>query len=264
MGFLTLTGGLPLSKNLGVGAVNVTLFSVKDFPNYDENGKQLADLGASDFSMTFGMARVFNVLGKLNTGVNLKIFSTKLNQISSFSFAIDFGAQKKFNLPVLVGDNSTDNLILGLVFQNIGLGQKFVAESSSLPMKLRLGGNYQFYKKGKIDGSVLLEINGTAGQGFKTAVGLETGLYEIFKVRLGYKLISKSYGKLSFGLSAGYNVGNYRLGVVPPPPVCGATGLSFFLLQLNNTIVTVKTTIKMIVNFLNISVFLLFFNLFTC
>ena len=84
VGFLTLTGGLPLSKNLGVGAVNVTLFSVKDFPNYDENGKQLADLGASDFSMTFGMARVFNVLGKLNTGANLKIFSTKLNQISSF------------------------------------------------------------------------------------------------------------------------------------------------------------------------------------
>jgi len=218
--FYSLTSGMPLSKNIGVGALNITLFSVKDFPNYDENGNQLANLDASDFLIIFGLGKKFNIsqITKLikvfTAGANLKIFSTTLGEESSSSFAFDLGMQSKFTFPALSGNKLIDNLTIGLAFQNLGSGQTYIKESSDLPTKLRIGGNYKFYqKKDKIDSSILLEFNKTTRQEFKVAFGVETGLYNLFKVRFGYKLISKNYAKISIGFSASYNISNCKLKV---------------------------------------------------
>lgn len=182
--------------------------------NFDKDGNQLANnLSANDFTIALGMGRGFNIIRPFNAGANVKIFSTKLGEQSSFSFAFDVGAQTKFTLPVLIGEKLDNNLILGLCFQNLGPGQTFVDESSGLPMKLRIGGNYRFYNKNKIDSSILLEFNQTAYQGSKTAIGLETGFFNIFTLRAGYKLISNGFGNFSAGFGAGYNLGKSRLGV---------------------------------------------------
>jgi len=102
---------------------------------------------------------------------------------------------------------------VGLAVQNIGPGERYINESAGLPMKLRIGVNYKFYNKGKIDSALLLELNKTAYQGFKTSIGLETGLYNLITLRIGYKVIHKGFGNFSVGVGVGYNVGKYRLGI---------------------------------------------------
>jgi hypothetical protein len=199
----TYYSNLAFAKRAGAGVYGlaVSYLSAPPTEKYDKLGTKLSDTySASDLAVTLGYS--YELAGNTDLGLNVKYISSSLDTESATALAADAGL-KYTALP--------GQLELGFVLQNVGGSLKYVNEGDSLPMNLKLGGQYTFNVEKaaatKKDLSIFADLNSMKDSGLYANVGVDLlSVYDRstkFSMRAGYR--TNASGK-SAGLSAGLGV----------------------------------------------------------
>lgn len=135
MSFIYVGAGLPME--FGVLGIGISYFSSSDFEEVLSDGS-ISDtkINTSDYTIIASFSKKFFKI--LNTGISLKYITSTLSDKPVNSYAVDIGAQCKMQiLP----------LILGFAIQNLGTPQKFVKDTTPLPLNIKLGIGYEMIYK---------------------------------------------------------------------------------------------------------------------
>ncbi len=180
----------------GTIGLNVSIFSVPPFDNYDKDGGPLSkDVEVGD--MLFNLGYGFSFIENFDIGFNIKFLNTTIGDSDDTGgLDFDFGILTFFNMPVIFGKDANKNFTLGLALKNI----------NASPSKTRVGISYLFLNKNKINTVLLVEVNSTSDQNIKISSGIELGLLNLLKIRAGYNISADS----GIGFSAGGGI-NYTL-----------------------------------------------------
>lgn len=191
-GFATSQFKKILKGNAGISITfmdegKVSNIGIEDTANYS--------LTSSDVCITFAYARTIR---KFNLGANLKFVNKSIFGESSTGMALDVGAQLNFS--TVKGE-----IDLGAVLKNIGFASATVNESDLMPMKLQLGGNYNYKLKKKNMVKALVGIDILIDDLPVFNLGIEYGLKSMLFLRTGYRLATgfnriEKYNGLSFGM----------------------------------------------------------------
>jgi opacity protein-like surface antigen len=217
-----------LGTNLGdLGSLG---FSVKTFDigNIPVTTFESPDGDGSTYSPSFitaGLTYSKIITDRVSIGINTKIISESFMNVSATGFALDFGAQYKFN----------SNLSLGATIKNIGTNMTYdgsdlqvrttlplsqpgtsnaaysvVAESFQIPSFFELSLNYLV----GIDEQNMLGIASTFRNNNaledQMKLGLEYGFQNTFFVRGGYDLMLENMDNNIYGLTLGAGV-DYKM-----------------------------------------------------
>lgn len=187
------------AQNIGPGVIGISadFFSSFGMDKYDNTGGRQGTFNASDRTIKLTYASdVSATPEKTLVGVTVKFISSDIEDSSARAVAVDAGAYF---------DTLFEDLILGVVFQNLGTPLKFYNRANSLPLNLKAGINYLV-----ADGTVVcLDINKAvdtdfifnAGGEYLLPVGDETGI----AFRGGWRSNTKGLGG-SAGLTCGFGI----------------------------------------------------------
>ncbi len=186
--------------DLGTLAASVSYVSMGDLDKTDETGKEIGTFHPYDilFALSFGK----RLNQSVSVGVNAKFLREQIDEESAQAFAVDLGG-----LYFVSGSN----LVLGVNVQHVGTRMKFVEESFSLPLNVKLGAAYTV-----IDGTLTLaaDVNRPVDNDLNMGVGLDYKIMGIMSLRAGYTYTAggNDLGTAS-GLRAGIGVAirDYRL-----------------------------------------------------
>lgn len=202
-------------KSFDVGDIPVTTF---DAPDGDGSTYSPGFLTAA---LTYSKV----ITDRVSVGVNTKIISESILDVSAVGFAVDFGVQYRFS----------NNLSLGAAVKNIGTNMVYsgsnlqfrtgipgtvpgsrtgmfevVAEPFQIPsyFELALGYKYDINEQNMLQIASTFRNNNVLEDQMK--FGLEYGFNQMFFVRGGYDLLLENTSKNTFGFTAGAGV-NYQL-----------------------------------------------------
>ena len=172
-------------------AFKVNYVNVPDIEGRDESGVKTDNINYNQFKAS--VSKGFYINDSLSLGLGLNAFSKFANGQSSLGLSVDAGA-------IYTGKK---NYHLGAVVQNIGSQSSFNrnASSTSLPLTLRIGGDYMPVKN-------LILSSGFSFSGdtpFVWSAGAEYTPFKWIALRLGFDSAKKSYGMLSTGLGININ-----------------------------------------------------------
>lgn len=117
---------------LGVGMVYL---SQGEIEGRGANREPIGNFSASDFAMAFSFARTLKQ--GMHFGSNLKIIQERLGDETAVGFALDMG---------VIMPTALKSLTLAGIVQNLGPKMKFMNESFSLPLVMKMGARYQLVK----------------------------------------------------------------------------------------------------------------------
>ncbi len=202
-------------KTFDIGDIPVTTF---DAP--DGNG----DLYSPGF-LTAGLTYSKIITDRVSVGVNAKVISESILDVSAVGFAVDFGVQYRFS----------NNLSLGAAVKNIGTNMVYsgsnlqfrtgipgtvpgsrtgmfevVAEPFQIPsyFELAIGYKYDFNEQNMLQIASTFRNNNVLEDQMK--FGLEYGFNQMFFVRAGYDLLLENTNQNTFGFTAGAGI-NYQM-----------------------------------------------------
>lgn len=211
--------------DLGSFAFSIKTFDFGDIPvttfeNPDGDGTTY-----SPSFLTAGITYSKVVTDRVSIGVNSKIISESIMDVSALGFALDFGVQYRFS----------NNFSLGATVKNIGTNMTYsgsnlqartgipgtqngsrpgsyevVAESFQIPsyFELSLAYAYDMNEQNMISiGSAFRNNNALEDQ---LKFGLEYGFAQTFFVRGGYDLLLENTDQNTFGLTLGAGI-NYQM-----------------------------------------------------
>jgi len=182
--------------NLGLGLQYLSYGSVEGL---DEYGNPTENFTPTDLAITLSYARAIQ---GIDIGISLKYISSKIKETAT-TIAFDIGLMKQL---------IEDKLSIGLVITNLGGSLKYISESSSLPMNIKIGCGYKI-KKDIItsfdivlpsDNEIIVAVGGEYNYRIKDGF--------IVSGRLGYNTITKDIdGLKGITLGLGANYKNYKL-----------------------------------------------------
>lgn len=209
-------GSLAFSiKTLDFGQIPVTTFDAPD---------GTGDVYSPSF-LTAGLTYSKIITDRVSIGVNGKVISESIMDVSAVGFAIDFGVQYKFS----------GNLSLGAAVKNVGTNMQYggsalqqrapiqntlpgsrtgmfeiVTEAFQLPsyFELALGYKFDFDEQNMLNVASTFRSNNALEDQLK--LGLEYGFSNMFFVRGGYDLLLENSSQNTFGFTAGAGV-NYQM-----------------------------------------------------
>ncbi|MBN1897349.1 MAG: PorV/PorQ family protein [Spirochaetes bacterium] len=215
--YMSLYGGLPVSEKLSLGCY-VTLFSIDPFPDIDDEGNQTGLLHSNDTMISLGLGYQWDSFHDIKLGVALKYLRTELDESTGTGFGMDLGIMTKFSIPSIIGQKK-ENLSVGLSFQNIGWGQTYDRDASSLPLTLRLGIAYEFLFYKYLSSQYYMAYKNSSLELDELTSGFEFGLFEMIMIRTGIKWIGRSEDSFNLGLGVKYRISQFDLrldyGIVP-------------------------------------------------
>ncbi len=215
MSFFHLAGGMPLAP--GYVATSLTFFSLSEFEELDMFGNLTGEkLSAGDTLINAGYALK---LGKVNTGINVKLLNARLAEQGSTAMAFDIGVLYKMSVPNGGTEKIIDNLGIGLAIQNMGSSLNYGNQDISLPVNFRIGAGYYLFKNEYHGINTGLDINFPNDSGMIMSIGMEYSFNEMIFGRLGYKLTGRDVDYLSVGIGGKYNFagksGSFDYSLVP-------------------------------------------------
>jgi len=192
-----LNRGLFLRKRAGIG-IGVLAYQGGEIEwiklNPDESVKSSEVVKAeSDYQVGLCYSEeIARFYGNTYAGVMVKWIQSKLvEKYKASAFGIDLGILHKLG-----------GLGIGVAFQNIGTGMKFIEEADSLPLTLRLGGSYE-RKIGKLVKMVAgLDGIKVKNEDMGCNIGGECWVGDILGMRAGYKINGEN--KVNIGASIRY------------------------------------------------------------
>ena len=185
----------------GVFGLAASYLSSPETDKYDKFGTKLSETySASDMAVTLGYSA--RLAARANFGISAKYISSKLEDEAATALAFDAGV-KYAALP--------GKLVFGFAAQNVGGNLTYISEGDSLPLNLKLGGQYLFNldknSATRKDLAVFTDINHMKDSGAYANIGVDiTSVYDkdtTFSLRAGYRT---NAGAKSAGLAAGLGV----------------------------------------------------------
>lgn len=178
--------------DIGTFGIGVQYLNYGSIRETDDTGTELGDFTPYDLAVIISYARiVFDV----PVGLNVKYINSRIKNTGS-AVAFDIGGQYSL---------MENNLLLGLVVQNIGTKMKFVDEGSNLPLNIKVGVGYKAIDNLIVEADVNLPLDNTVIVG--------AGAQYIYQVmedwsvspRVGYNTRTADISGFK-GLSAGFGV----------------------------------------------------------
>jgi len=156
----------------------------------------LAFFDAHDVVMSFSYAR--NLRKKCAVGLSIKWIYEKIDISSASGLGFDLGGI--FSPFAGTRKSVLEDLSFGMAILNLGSKMKFEKESYSLPTQYKAGVSYSAERESwQSDFTLSLDVVKPRDDDMKVHLGGEFGLYQSFKLRLGYQ---SGYDEkdLSFGM----------------------------------------------------------------
>lgn len=124
---------ISLARKLPAGTIGIGMnyLSMPSIKKYDNNGTRLPDTyipNDRSLTLSYGVAAG----GMTRFGGSVKYISSRIDDVSAQSYALDLGMQQKL----------AKRLSMGLAVQNIGEGLKFSRVRDPLPLTYKLGGRF--------------------------------------------------------------------------------------------------------------------------
>lgn len=192
----------PVSDTGAVG-IGAQYLSYGDLKATDETGTEISNLRPYDLAVTISYA---SNISDILAGINVKYISSQIKERAD-AFAIDVGGMYKFTKRRRhIGS-------IGIAVQNVGTKMKFVSESESLPMNIKLGGLYRIAGSNWI---YVLDVNFP----IDNSINVGTGTEYTYKIdddmsvsgRVGYNTKTKDIEGLK-GLTAGFGIGYFNYNI---------------------------------------------------
>ncbi|MFH1282099.1 MAG: PorV/PorQ family protein [bacterium] len=157
---------------------------------YDVNNVKTGDFKSTDYDLFAGIS--VKLLDNLSAGLTLKLIKEQIDDESVSVFSGDCG------LTIL---NVEDRIIFGLSIQNFGGKVKYINDSFSQPLIIRLGASL----KTSSDFIVYCEGLNSSDAGNDLRIGFELPIQKVVFVRGGYKYLIDNDPDLggTFGLTGG-------------------------------------------------------------
>ena len=184
LGYVQPIGGL------GTLAGSISYVSIGELDRTDETGKEIGQFRPYDLLLGLSFGRRLN--DAISVGVNAKFLREKIDEETAQAFAVDFGGL--YHVP-------RSGLILGANVQHVGTKMKFVEESFSLPLNVKLGIAYRL-----IDGAltVAADLNRPVDNDVNVGLGTEYKIMGIVNLRAGYRYTA---GGNDLGTESGLRAG---------------------------------------------------------
>ncbi len=208
MNFLFFAGAmpLPLSNFEGTVGLAVTAFSSGDFEKFVEGSPgSEGTTSADDYNIAVSYAR--NVGHDFQTGINLKIIQSTLDEYSETSIGADMGI-------VYSVIQLQNPLKIGLAVQNIGSSQKFISEGTALPMNIKAGLGY-FFTFAKMHNLIAdFDVNYPNDSELITRLGIEYSFMsklnlKIASFRIGLQPTGRKNNMFSIGMGSELPLSSY-------------------------------------------------------
>ncbi|OGS22383.1 MAG: hypothetical protein A2252_02235 [Elusimicrobia bacterium RIFOXYA2_FULL_39_19] len=177
---------------------SVYSLSNSEIQGYNNSGARTTKLNYSDTLVALTYAQ--EITKQISFGINMKYISEGIASVSAAAVCGDLG--------LLYRPVNANKLSLGLNIQNLGSGIKFINDSASLPMNIKLGMGYKLLKDNLVMGLDYNQPNDNQGH---ISLGLEYWITKLIGFRVGYK--GASGGDLGSGLRFGFGFLNKNIGV---------------------------------------------------
>ncbi|MBI5573111.1 MAG: PorV/PorQ family protein, partial [Elusimicrobia bacterium] len=175
--FENVSYSMPLQKKLSLG-LGFEYLGIGDIQGQESMNSPTRKFNSYDFSPIVGLSYLFNK--NFSFGGAVRYIEEKIDDEKSFAGSFDIGTiyRKKIN--------SIKSFSLGVAAQNIALKKlQFIAQKEELPTKFVVGGAYK-----PLGETLLLSTDIILVKNSKPAAnfGCEILIYDILKIRSGYKL----------------------------------------------------------------------------
>jgi hypothetical protein len=186
--------------------LSLSVGKISDIEKRDTpTSEPLALFDAHDAIASFSYARLLN--NKYSLGASVKWIYEKIDISSASGLGFDLGGI--FSPFTETGKPILQDITFGLAILNLGSKIKFEKESYHLPTQYKAGMSYSTIRDDlKSDFTLNLDVVKPRDDDTKVHLGGEYGLYQSFKLRLGYQL-GYDEKDLSFGM--GINYRNYSI-----------------------------------------------------
>ncbi|MCK4532985.1 PorV/PorQ family protein [bacterium] len=171
----------------GLGA-SVSFLNVGGIEGYDPWGVKTGELYFHDFAFSLAYGR--RLIGKLDGGINFKIFQEILDDEKVNAYAVDIG---------WLYPSPLKSLVFGLNIQNIGSPIKFIDDEDELPLNIKVGGAWKHELFGN-DLTTALDFNFPRDNDFFLNLGGEFWVHNAIALRIGYKSRDDLTNGLRLGL----------------------------------------------------------------
>ncbi len=217
--FGAISYGENLPDNFGNGflAASILFFYLPDFNMYDINGNITEkELSASDLVLILSYAnkplKIFKMNENFYLGFNIKYFQSKLvdNKVNNVCF--DIGILYKIPFFSIGRKKNSDNLGIGISYQNIGKSIIYKKLDTALPKNLRVGVGYNWYNNIKHKITSSLEINFPSDSDFIINIGTEYTFKGFLSGRIGYRFSNDTVNSILFGIGIKNNFDNNIIG----------------------------------------------------
>jgi len=169
---------------------SIAYINMGELDKTDEAGNDKGKFNPYDILLALSIGKRLNE--SIALGFNFKFLQENIDEESAQSFSMDIGGL--YLIP-------NSKLILGFNIQHIGPKMKFIDESFSLPLNVKLGGSYKL-----IGNSLILaaDLNRPKDGDINTSLGMEYKVMGIVNLRAGYRY---SMGGNDLGAMSGLRTG---------------------------------------------------------
>jgi hypothetical protein len=176
--------------DLGTLAGSVSYVSMGELDKTDEDGNSEGQFHPYDILLGLSFGKRLN--DSISIGVNAKFLQEKIDEEKAQAFALDLGG-----LYFVPGSG----LILGLNVQHLGSKMKFIEESFSLPLNVKVGAAYRL-----IDGALTFatDVNQPTDGDMNMGMGVEYKIMGVLNLRSGYRY---TVGGNDLGTASGLRAG---------------------------------------------------------
>jgi len=204
--------GYRLRDDYGVVGINVALFKMGEFIEYNSIGEETGNnLQAGDFQIGISYAtkplKFLKIEKELNGGISIKYINSTLASDTVKLIVFDLGLLYKMDI-INLGRKKSNNFGIGMAIQNIGIINN---EEVAIPMNYRAGIGYNIYSDRVNDILIGIDVNKQTESETVVSIGIEYEIMKIVTLRAGYKLLGNKFENLSFGIGGGHNISGYNI-----------------------------------------------------
>jgi hypothetical protein len=180
--------GVYQTERYGIGA-DITYLHAGDIPGYDALGNSTGPFSIHDaaFALSFGY-----FIGKISTGVSVKIVQEKLDDVTANSFAGDVGIMVQDIIP---------GFDCGVSVLNLGTGITYEQEKEDFPLAVK---GLMHYALADYTYDIYMNVNWEKDGNIIGGLGVEALYFEMLSLRLGYSISKEEVAQK--GLTAGLGV----------------------------------------------------------
>ncbi|MDO8735299.1 MAG: PorV/PorQ family protein [Elusimicrobiota bacterium] len=194
--FESISYSMPVKNKFSLG-LGFEYLGIGNIQGQESMNSPTRKFNSYDFSSIVGLSYLFNK--NFSVGGAVRYIEEKIDDEKTWAGSFDIGTiyRKKIN--------SHKNFSLGVTAQNIALKKpQFIAQKEELPTKIVVGGSYK-----PLGETLLLSTDLVMLKNSKPAVnfGCEVLIYDILKIRSGYKLdpAYETSSRLTLGMGIIFN-----------------------------------------------------------